>query len=240
MRLKDFSIREVSDAGDGGGITAYASTFDREPDSYGDVVAKGAFAESLAAWQEGGKPIPLLFGHQMDDPHMNIGAVTEAVEDDRGLKVTASFDPDSETAQYVRKLVNEGRISKLSFAFDVLDEGPVELEGGRKANELRRLDIFEVSLVTVPANGHAEVVESKARAKYGAAISKANGEELAAVRDQLKSISEAASAALETVAKLIPNNGDDADEGEPEDPDAGNGGAKSRELIAKLERLIKE
>lgn len=240
MRLKDFQIEGVEDGPDGGGITAYASTFDREPDCYGDVVAKGAFSDTLDAWRESGKPIPLLFGHQMDDPHMNIGAVTDAVEDERGLKVTASFDPDSETAQYVRKLVNEGRISKLSFAFDVLEEGPVELDGGIKANELRKLDLFEVSLVTVPANGHAEVIDSKAREKYGAAISKANGEELKAVREQLHTIQGAAKSALDTIDRLIPEDGDDADEGGAEDPGTGNADAKARELIKAIEDLIKE
>lgn len=53
---------------DGGGIVAYASIFDREPDSYGDVVARGAFADTLEVWWESGRPIPLLFGHNMDDP----------------------------------------------------------------------------------------------------------------------------------------------------------------------------
>ena len=31
-----------------GEFIAYASTFTREPDSYGDVVAKGAFARGIA------------------------------------------------------------------------------------------------------------------------------------------------------------------------------------------------
>ena len=123
MRLKTFDIKSVEGAG--GGITAYASTFDREPDSYGDVVAKGAFADTLRAWADSGRPIPLLFAHNMDDPDYNIGSVTSAEEDDRGLRVTAEFDPDNPKAQYVRKLVNEGRVSKMSFAYEALDEGPV-------------------------------------------------------------------------------------------------------------------
>ena len=65
MRLKTFDIKSVEGAG--GGITAYASTFDREPDSYGDVVAKGAFADTLRVWRDSGRPIPLLFAHNMDE-----------------------------------------------------------------------------------------------------------------------------------------------------------------------------
>ena len=45
----------------------------------------------------------------------------------------------------------------MSFAYDVCDWGPVELDGGVKATELRALDLFEVSVVLVPANAHAEI-----------------------------------------------------------------------------------
>ena len=80
---------------DGGGIVADSSIFDREPDSYGDVVARGAFADTLEVWRESGRPIPLLFGHNMDDPDYRTGDVTSAEEDERGLCAEAAFDPDS-------------------------------------------------------------------------------------------------------------------------------------------------
>lgn len=147
---------------DGGIIKGYASTFDREPDAYGDVVAKGAFSESVARWKESGKPLPLLWGHRTDDPAYNIGAVYEYGEDDKGLYIEAAFDKDNEKAQYARKLAQEGRAYQFSFAYEVLDEGAVTLDDGRKANELRKLNIFEVSLVQIPANQNAEVVDVKA------------------------------------------------------------------------------
>lgn len=150
---------------DGAGmVRGYASTFDREPDSYGDVVAKGAFAKSLERWQAlnaDGKYIPLLWGHDTDDPKSNIGRVVDALEDERGLLVTAEFDAENEKAQYVRKLVQEGRVYQFSFAFEIRDQGTVELADGTKANELRDLELFEVSLVQIPANQHATVEEVK-------------------------------------------------------------------------------
>lgn len=142
-------------------ITAYASTFHREPDSYGDIVAKGAFTETLKEWEESNGVLPLLFGHRMDDPLFNIGSVTSAEEDETGLLITATFDMENERGAYTYKLAKEGRITKLSFAYDVLDEQPVMLENGVKANELRKLKIHEVSLVPVPANSHAEVLDVK-------------------------------------------------------------------------------
>jgi len=162
-QTKDFAL-DVKSYGDegGGSIVAYASTFDLDPDSYGDIVRKGAFAKSLKRWEETGKPIPLLYGHRTDDPKYNIGAVRKAEEDERGLRVEAFFDAENDTAQEVRNLVKQGRLYQLSFAYDIKDSAIVNLPDGRKAHELRELDIFEVSLVQIPANQHAEVVEVKA------------------------------------------------------------------------------
>ena len=159
MLKKSFDIADVHD--DGGEILAYAATFDRVKDSYGDVIAPGAFTKTLADWQESGRPIPLLFGHRTDDPRMNIGAVIEAKEDEKGLLVRAQFDPDSEIAQYSRKLVKEGRLAKLSFAYEVKDAAPVTLRAGSKATELRELKIYEISLVPIPANDLTSVVDVK-------------------------------------------------------------------------------
>lgn len=149
---------------DGGIVKGYASTFDREPDAYGDVVAHGAFTKSLERWKtlnQEGRYIPLLWGHDTEDPTSNIGRVTEAIEDERGLLVTAEFDADNGKAQYVRKLVKEGRVYQFSFAFETIEQGVTTLEDGRKANELKELELFEVSLVQIPANQHATVEEIK-------------------------------------------------------------------------------
>lgn len=181
--IKSFNVDVKAD--EGGSLTGYASTFDRVPDAYGDVIAPGAFAESLTKWQQLGKPIPLLFGHRTDDPFMNIGAVTDAAEDERGLKFTARLDADNPNAQYSRKLLLEGRIHQFSFAFDVLDAGTTTLEDGTKANELRKLDLFEISLVPIPANQFATVEEVKAwadeavaEAKAGRVLSRSNEDDL--------------------------------------------------------------
>lgn len=156
MLFKDFDGKE-----DGGYIIAYASTFDREPDLHGDIIAKGAFAESLADWRNSGKPIPLIFNHSFDDPSNNIGRVVEAVEDDHGLLIKAEFDPDSEKAQYVRKLVQEGRMYKMSFGSIVQEAHQVELEGGIRCREISKSKILEVSIVQIPANEHAEIITVK-------------------------------------------------------------------------------
>lgn len=187
----------------GGKVEGYISTFDRVPDSYGDVVAPGAFTETLKEWaekNERGLYLPLLYGHNTDDPFYNIGRFVELYEDEKGLYGVAEFDPENERAQYVRKLAKEGRLYQFSFAYAVEDAAPVELDGGVKANELRKLTIYEGSLVQIPANQSAEVVEVKdaqAEVKAGRRNSKADETELETVRDMAAQIVNVVTGLLE-------------------------------------------
>lgn len=169
-----------------GTVEGYAATFDREPDSYGDVIAKGAFARTLAEWSQKEQPIPLLYGHNTEDPEMNIGKVTEAYEDEKGLHVRAEFDADNPKAQYVRKLAKEGRLYQFSFAYSVRDAADVDVDGF-KAYELRDLDLYEVSLVQIPANQHAVITEIKS----GRRNSKADADELRQIRALAAQITQA-------------------------------------------------
>lgn len=157
MKFKEVKV-SYKDEGNGS-LEGYASTWIREPDSYGDVVKQGAFANTLKERWNGGKGIPLLWAHQMDNLDAFIGTA-DADEDEKGLHFVAKFD-DTEEAQRVRSLYKDGRLKKFSFAYDTLDEGPIELEGGAKANELRELDLYEISCVTVPANEDAGVLDVK-------------------------------------------------------------------------------
>ena len=158
MKFKEFNVK-YNDEGNGS-IEGYASTWIRKPDAYGDIVRKGAFSKTLTERWNGGKGIPLLWAHQMDNLKSFIGTA-EAEEDEKGLHFFASFD-GTEEAQRVRELYKDGRLSKFSFAFDVRDNDTVTLEDGTKANELRDLELFEISCVCVPANDDAGVVDIKA------------------------------------------------------------------------------
>lgn len=248
MKFKEFAIKAKDEEKGNGGFEGYAATFDRVPDSYGDVIAQGAFTNTLKAWQESGRPIPVLYGHNMDDPDYNIG-VAECTEDEKGLHVIAKFD-SSEKAQRTRELLKDGRLGKMSFAFNVLDEGTVKLEDGTKANELRELELFEVSVVLVPANSFAEITETKARKdqeEIGPAEDEPTDEvepeqEVELNLDELMSALDTAKAAIEQVADLINSTFvDNADE-EPEDeePEEAKSLAKSREIISKLKKAIED
>ena len=142
---------------DSGTISGYFSTYDREPDSYGDVIAPGAFTDTIKAREESGHPFPLCWNHDLDQI---IGKVDNIEDTEKGPLMTASFF-DTPLAQEKREIVKSGVVYQFSFAYDVLEAGPVELEDGTKANELRKLDLFEVSIVPIPANQNAVMTEIK-------------------------------------------------------------------------------
>ena len=221
MKIKEMQVKYRDDGN--GSIEGYASTFIRQPDSYGDVVKKGAFAKTLAERWNGGKGIPFLWAHKMDDLKAFIGTA-EAEEDEKGLRFVATFD-DSEEAQKVRQLYKDGRLRKFSFAYDVKEEGLVTLENGTKANELRELDLFEISAVTVPANDDASVVDVKSaepEAKSGARNSKKDADcikqAIALLKEVLGEIEDEAEKT--DVAKEGPKANEDATSKEPDDLNA--------------------
>lgn len=152
---KSFELKE----GENGIVEGYASTWTKTPDSYGDIVIKGAFTDTLKKRKATGHPFPLCFNHDFDQI---IGAVFEAEEDDYGLKIKASF-LNTPAAQEKRELVKEGIVWQFSFAYSVLGwEEPTEEEKKQGIfNKLTKLELYEVSLVPVPANQTAIVTDIK-------------------------------------------------------------------------------
>lgn len=156
----------IKAAGEGDGLkegqfTGYASVFGNK-DSYGDVIVKGAFAESLKSYGETGAGIPVYWSHRMDDPSMNIGVTEEAKEDDHGLLVKVQLDLDTPTGAQVHRLIQQKRVKQMSFAYDVVKQAEVDggpWEGGY--TELQELKVHEVSVVPIGANQETELLAVK-------------------------------------------------------------------------------
>lgn len=190
MKIKDAHVKIKAGPDDGladGEFTAYASVFGNR-DSYGDVVEPGAFTATLADWKTSGDPIPLLWGHNMADPDFNLGAVLDAVQDEKGLLVTAQLDLDSPKAAQTYRLLKGRRVRQMSFAYDV-EEGKQDGEDFR----LKKLKLHEVSIVPLGANQEAEILAVKAAQelerinvalKAGRVFSAKNEAALRAIADQ--------------------------------------------------------
>lgn len=119
-------------------LAGYAALFDTR-DRGGDVIAKGAFAESLTK----NRRIPLLWQHDPDHP---IGIVEMAAEDVRGLRVIARLN-----AEEPARLLRCAAVTGLSFGYRV------RVAEGSRPRRLLSLELIEVSLVTHPMQPQARV-----------------------------------------------------------------------------------
>lgn len=205
MKIKQVSVSVKAGPEDGleeGQFLVYPSTFTKTPDSYGDVVIPGAFADTIAEWKASGNTLPGLYGHRLDDPDYFVAGAVDMGEDDHGWWVKGEFDLESPKGPQVYRLVKGKRISQLSFAYDVLEGGQVRNDEGDDIYELRKLKVYEFSFVPVGANQDTSVVAIKALAdeladgvKAGRAISAKNettlreaAEKIAAAASDIKSV----------------------------------------------------
>ena len=228
-KTKTFEVKS-----DNGSISGYAATWIREPDSYGDVIAQGAFKECIEKLKEEGKVLPLLWNHDSYNMASYIGTVVDLEEDDHGLKFTASFD-DTKEAQRAHELAVTGRVVKFSFAYDVLDAGTATLEDGREVNELRKLNIYEVSLVMYPANPDTSITDVKSAEKSGRRNSKADEE-------VLREVTELLGTAQAKINSLMADDdeSEDGSKAKSQEPDTVNDEEQKRvkDLIKEAERLL--
>ena len=145
---------------DQGTFEAIVSVFGNV-DRGGDRVMPGAFKDSLAAWEQKGRPIPVIFAHDWGNLDAHIGEVLEAKETDDGLWVKGQLNMDEEYAQRVYKKLKRGTIAEFSFAYDVVDSYLVKEKDGSYINELRAVDLFEVGPCLVGMNPETELLGVK-------------------------------------------------------------------------------
>ena len=155
MLYKSFQLK----ADEVGKISGFFSTYEKTPDSYGDIIEPGAFTKTIEKRKETGHPFPLCFNH---DFSAVIGAVNTIEEKEQGPYIEADF-LDTQLGQDVRKMVQSGAIYQFSFAYDVLkNRAPnAEEKANGVTNVLEEVEVYEVSVVTVPANSNAQVTDIK-------------------------------------------------------------------------------
>lgn len=143
------SVKEIID-GDNKSyeIEWYASTKDK--DRMNDVVEPTAFEETLKQYMT--NPIVLL-QHDMDKPIWN---VVEASIDEKGLFIRAKITEDTD---WVFSKLKNGVLRTFSIWYRVKDFETVEnvnSDGDYSyTNIIKSLELFEISLVSVPANPFA-------------------------------------------------------------------------------------
>lgn len=137
------SLKAVDETGT---FSGYGSVFGVE-DSYGDVVMQGAFEASLKQ-----KMPAMLWQHNRHEP---IGVYTHVYEDTHGLYVEGQLLIDDDPlARRAHAHLKAGSISGLSIGFNLKD---YEYDNQLDVFKLTEIDLWEVSLVTFPANEESRV-----------------------------------------------------------------------------------
>lgn len=164
----DRLVRQVRSCGaefrarDEGGpvIEGYFSVFNRDYELWPgavEQVAPGAFRETL------GGDIRALANH---DTRLVLGRTTTGTltlrEDDKGLFGTIKMNEQDSDAMNLYARVQRGDVSQCSFGFDILDEEFAERSDGSVLWTIRKVKLYEVSVVTFPAYVETAVSARKA------------------------------------------------------------------------------
>ena len=159
-----FSQMKFAASGDTMTFSGYGAVFGNM-DSYGDVIAPGAFTASLAKWAAKNAAPAMLLNHGgfTGQDEVPIGLWTSLIEDNFGLKVEGKL-ADTERGREVYSLLKmqpRPALRGLSIGFRTI----VSTAGTPPSAELRTLnqvELWEISLVTFPANDLAQIGEIKA------------------------------------------------------------------------------
>ncbi len=141
---------EIKEINEDGTFSGYGSVFGVK-DSYNDIVEKGAFTKTLNER----KNVKLLWQHDQREP---IGIFTKMYEDDNGLVVEGKIAMDVQRGKEAHTLIKMGAVDGLSIGYSTITS---KFDKKSNIRFLKELKLYEVSIVTFPANEAATVTSMK-------------------------------------------------------------------------------
>lgn len=173
-------------------------------DSYGDVIAKGAFARTLKEARKSNQWPAMLLQHGSflgGDDNMPVGVWTDMEEDEKGLYVAGQLaDTQRGIDTYkLLKMTPRPAITGMSIGF-LAKEWSVRTKPEEPRRTLKDVELLEVSLVTFPANTRARVTAVKSLDARGLE---------AALRSELKLSQGDAVSAIALMKKHLREGGED-------------------------------
>ena len=184
-------FRYVAQPDDEGLFSGHGAVFDdshptsswRLPPDWTDTLKAGAFKKTLGEHKKLGTMPAMLLQHSSYD--LPVGTWVQAEEDDTGLKLSGKLATKTATGKDVYELLKIGALTGLSIGFTATK---VKLDEKAKVREILEVELFEVSVVTIPGIASARVTDVKRQAG-GPAVTTRSLE--AALRDAGLSRSEA-------------------------------------------------
>lgn len=153
-----FEIKLLSDDGL---VEGLASTFGNV-DQMGDVIKRGAFKDSLEAHAAAGTLPAMLRDHDVRQP---VGRWLSFEESAAGLIAKGRLAVNSGAGREMHELLKAKAYTGLSIGFRPIRSTPTPRGKGYRLVE--KIELFEVSFVTFPANRLARVTNVKSLASPG-------------------------------------------------------------------------
>ena len=152
---------EIKEVSADGTFVGYGSLFNNI-DLDRDIMAPGAFTKTLK--KKGPQKVKLLWQH---DPAQPIGVWEELTEDKRGLKVKGRLlvGQGVPKADEAYALLKAGALDAMSVGF-MIPPGGWEYDDKKQVRIIKEADLWEISLVTFPANPKARVTRVKSSVPY--------------------------------------------------------------------------
>ena len=142
----DFEIHNMHEDGTFEGL---ASTYGQPPDVYGDIIEKGAFTRTISDHKG---EVVVLWQHDQREP-VGLGQLEDT---DEGLVIKGKLEMDLPTAQKAYIALKARLVRGLSIGFRTIRK-----KADKGIRILKEIKLFEVSLVTFPANERALVTGVK-------------------------------------------------------------------------------
>jgi len=145
---------EIKDLSQKGTFAGYGNVYN-VVDEGNDIVATGAFTDSLVDLGSRKQMPALLWQHRSGSP---IGAYQKVTEDKNGLYVEGMLALKTQQGMEAYELLKMNAISGLSIGFETKESF---VDPKTQTRMITKADLWEVSLVTFPMNDQARIAQVK-------------------------------------------------------------------------------
>jgi HK97 family phage prohead protease len=147
---KDYSLEiKKEDIKEDGTFQGYGSLTDNVPDGVRDIVAPGAFRETLRMQGRNRNGIPMLWQHNSSKIP---GVWSSMIEDQAGLKVEGKLALKTTLGSDIYEIMRMGaELGTFQLGMSIgYDAKEVEYDQENRTRTIKRLELWELSIVTFP------------------------------------------------------------------------------------------